>query len=229
MGFLIHVSKIGCVNIPCMDSHYPRPVSCFHPHQMPAVSPGFIRWYTYLLYPTMPLWHCSALGATRAAKRLCPSAGSPFLYCPRLSRNPKVFGLGTTAEIRTDTILHITSIDQGSDSRIWQAEIQFVETVVSFFTLAQRNPRRGFPSADVKDIDSKTCCFNKMKRATLATWQRHAPRSQLLNFSGSSLNLTKCKSSQAKTFLIHWTATIIVVAGEKLFSKGLWHRLRPPA
>ena len=27
----------------------------------------------------------------------------------------------------------------------------------------------------------------------------------------------------------HWTATIIVIAGEKLFSKRLWHRLRPPA
>ena len=27
----------------------------------------------------------------------------------------------------------------------------------------------------------------------------------------------------------HWTATIIVIAGEKLFSKRVWHRLRPPA
>ena len=27
----------------------------------------------------------------------------------------------------------------------------------------------------------------------------------------------------------HWTAIIIVIAGEKLFSKRVWHRLRPPA
>ena len=49
--------------------------------------------------------------------------------------------------------------------------IQCVETVVSFFTLAQKYPRTGFPSADVKDIDelrnllfqqNKTCYVRNM-------------------------------------------------------------------
>ena len=67
----------------------------------------------------MPL--ATALNLTRAAKRLFPSAGSPFPSCPLLSRDPGVFCLGTTADIRTDPFQYsITSIDRHTGCRIWQ-------------------------------------------------------------------------------------------------------------
>ena len=78
------------------------------------------------------------------------------------------------------------------------------------------------------------------------SWQRHAPKSRLLNFKGTLKTGTwdeksreipcpsKLKEPEISNFnsskqIPYWTATIIVVAGEKLFSKRLWHRLRPPA
>ena len=42
-------------------------------------------------------------------------------------------------------------------------------------------------------------------------------------------NVNHNKLRHASFILIHWNATVILIAGEKLFWKRLWHRLRPPA
>ena len=87
-----HVSKIGCVNIPGTDSHYPYGFHVF----IPTSASSFTMFHPWIFPPTMPL------SLTRAAKRLLPSAGSRFLCVPALSRDPRAFCLGSTADIRTD-------------------------------------------------------------------------------------------------------------------------------
>ena len=67
---------------------------------VPAVSPCFIHGHSHLLCH----W-ATALSVTRAAKRLFPSAGSPFPSRPAVSHSPGAFCLGTTAGIRTDVVI----------------------------------------------------------------------------------------------------------------------------
>ena len=77
------------------------------------------------------------------------------------------------------------------------------------------------------------------------SWQRHAPKSRLLNFKGTLKTGTwdeksreipcpsKLKEPEISNFNSSKHATLncnyYCIAGEKLFSKRLWHRLRPPA
>ena len=103
---------------------------------MPAVSPCFIHAYSHLLCH----W-ATALNLTRAAKRLVPSAGSPFPSCPSVSRNPRVFRLGTTADIRTDPFQYnITSRHTGC--RIWQVGIKTCGNLCFILHIGSRGCQR---------------------------------------------------------------------------------------
>ena len=113
---VIHVSKIGCVNIPGTDSHYPYAFHVF----IPTSSSSFTMFHPWIFPPTMPLGHC--IEVICAAKRLCPSAGSPLLCVPFFSRDPRVFCLGSTADIGRGPFPYITSIDRRADCRIWRVE-----------------------------------------------------------------------------------------------------------
>ena len=113
------------------------------------------------------------------------------------------------------------------------------------FTLVHGYPRR-VPSANVKEKDelqNYCTCFNKM---CCVDRDRDTPQNHGSWISGElwrrepeMINPGKShahRSWKNLKFQIlihqnmpHWTATIIVIAGEKLFSKRLWHRLRPPA
>ena len=82
-------------------------------------------FHPWTLPPTVLCHWATALSVTRAAKRLFPSAGSPFPSRPFLSQDPGVFCLGTTADIRTGPFQHnITSIDRHTGCRIWQVVIK---------------------------------------------------------------------------------------------------------
>ena len=206
---MIHVSKIGCLNIPGMDSHYPRPISCFHAHQCQ-------RFHHVSSPDTAVLWAppVQPRGCAHQHHHFCPPFCNEIQRCfawePQLKFELTPFYISLQLiKIRT------AEFDKWwfnvwkplSHSSHWLRSIQ----------------EQDFPLRMSKTLtNSETYCFNKIKRATFATWQRHAPRSRLLNFSRNSLNLTKCKSSQAKTCHIRWTAAIVVIAGEKLFSKRLW-------
>ena len=80
---------------------------------------------------------------TRAAKRLFPSAGSPFPSCPAVSRDPRVFCLGTTADIRTGPFQHnITSIDRHTGCRIWQVVIKTCGNLCFILHIGSRGCQR---------------------------------------------------------------------------------------
>ena len=105
---------------------------------MPAVSPCFIHAYSHLLCH----W-ATALNLTRAAKRLVPSAGSPFPSCDAVSRDPRVFCLGTTADIRTGPFQHnITSIDRHTGCRIWQVGIKTCGNLCFILHIGSRGCQR---------------------------------------------------------------------------------------
>ena len=57
LAFVIHVSKIGCVNIPGTYSHYPY---AFHVLIATSAS-SFFMFHPWTLPPTMPLGHCIEL------------------------------------------------------------------------------------------------------------------------------------------------------------------------
>ena len=172
---MIHVSKIGCVNIPCMDSHYPRPVSCFHPHQCQQfhqVSSADIP--TYYTFPptisyTMPLWHCSALGPTREAKRLCPSSSLRFLCGPFF-------------------LAYSKGVLPGNHS--WHSNWPLPIYHISFQVINVRTAHCShclmvhivhIVSGNCKDMDELQ---NYLFQQNVLRWsqQRHAPKSRLLNF-----------------------------------------------
>ena len=140
MGSLIHVSKIGCVNIPCMDSHYPRPVSCVHPHQCQQfhqVSSADIPTYYILLChcDTAVLWAPPVEPRSVARHQVHDFCAAPlsreiqgcFAWEPQL-----------TFELTPSNTSHLISSDQHSH---WP-----------LFTWAHGYPRR-IPSANVKDKD----------------------------------------------------------------------------
>ena len=117
LGVVIHVSKIGSVNIPGTDSHYPYAFHVFIPTSASSFT-MFHRGDSYLLCN----W-ATALNLTRAAKRLFPSAGSPFPCCHSLSRDPRVCRLGATADIRTGPFQYNFNWSP-YDCRIWQVVIK---------------------------------------------------------------------------------------------------------
>ena len=134
LGFDSHVSKIGCVDIPGTDSHYPYAFHVF----IPTGASSRTMFHLWTFPPTCH-W-ATALNLTRAAKRLFPSAGSPFPCGPPVSQHPRVFCLGTTADIRTDPFPCITYMDRSTDCRILQVVIRTCGNrcfkSASFFTLA---------------------------------------------------------------------------------------------
>ena len=109
LGFMIHVSNIGCENIP--GTTIPTSFMFSFP-PMP-----FIHGYSHLLCHWV-----TALSLARAAKRLFPSAGSPLPSCHTLWHNPRVFCLGSTTDRWSDPFPYITSIDRRADCRIWRVE-----------------------------------------------------------------------------------------------------------
>ena len=105
---------------------------------VPAVSPCFIHGHSHLLCH----W-ATAFGLTRAANRLFPSAGSPLPSCPAVSRDPRVFCLGTTADIRTGPFQHsITSIDRHTGCRIWQVVIKTCGNLCFILHIGSRGCQR---------------------------------------------------------------------------------------
>ena len=204
---------------------------------VPAVSPCFIHGHSHLLCH----W-ATALSVTRAAKRLFPSAGSPFPSCPSLSHSPRVFGLGTTADIRTDPFQHnITSIDCHTGCRIWQVMIRTCGNLCFILHIGSRgchgwtlNPHvLTCFKQEVRYVDrDRDTPQNHGSWISRELWRRGP---EMIN-PGKSHARHAHRSWKNLKFQIlihqnmpHWTATIIVIAGEKLFSKRLWHRLRPPA
>ena len=203
---------------------------------VPAVSPCFIHGHSHLLCH----W-ATAFGLTRAANRLFPSAGSPLPSCPAVSRDPRVFCLGTTADIRTGPFQHsITSIDRHTGCRIWQVVIKTCGNLCFILHIGSRGcQRRG----RTLNPNALTCfkqevCYVDGDRDTPQNhgswisrelWRREP---EMIN-PGKSHAHRSWKNLKFQILIHqnmpHWTATIIVIAGEKLFSKRVWHRLRPPA
>ena len=90
-GFMSHVSKIGRqTSLVRTHMHYPGPFHVF----IPSNASSFTMFHPWI-FPHSP---------TRAAKRLFPSAGSQFMSCSPVSRDPRAFRLGSTADIRTDPV-----------------------------------------------------------------------------------------------------------------------------
>ena len=179
-------------------------------------------FHPWTLPPTVLCHWVTALSVTRAAKRLFPSAGSPFPSRPFLSRDPGVFCLGTTADVRTGPFQH-NIIDRHTGCRIWQVVIKTGGN--RCFILHIGSPgcqRHGWTlNPNVLTCFKQEVCYVDGDRDTP---QNH----------GSWISRELSWKNLIFQILIHqnmphWTATIIVIAGEKLFSKRLWHRLRPPA
>ena len=209
---------------------------------VPAVSRCFIHGHSHLLCH----W-ATAFGLTRAAKRLCPSAGSPLPSCPPVSRDPRVFRLGTTADIRTDPFQYnITSIDRHTGCRIWQVVFKTCGNLCFILHIGSRGCQRHGWTLNPNVLT----CFKQEVCLLRWWWQRHAPKSRLLNFRGtlktgtwddkSRENLMPAMPIEVERnlkfqILIHQNKChielqlFVVIAGEKLFSKRVWHRLRPPA
>ena len=146
---------------------------------VPAVSPCFIHGHSHLLCH----W-ATAFGLTRAANRLFPSAGSPLPSCPAVSRDPRVFCLGTTADIRTGPFQHsITSIDRHTGCRIWQVVIKTCGNLCFILHIGSRGCQRHGWTLNI----SKPYCLNmfQTRSALRWSWQRHAPKSRLLSFKGT--------------------------------------------
>ena len=144
----------------------------FHPWTLPP-SPTYIlcHWAT-------------AFGLTRAANRLFPSAGPPFLSRAPLLRYPKAFCLGTTADIRIDPFQYnITSIDRRTGCRIWQVVIKTCGNLCFILHIGSRGCQRHGWTLN----PSKPWCFNMFQTRSVLRWwwQRHAPKSRLLNFRGT--------------------------------------------
>ena len=144
---------------------------------VPAVSPCFIHGHSHLLCH----W-ATALSLTRAAKRLFPSAGSLFLYGPPLLRDPRAFRLRTTADIRTDPFQHnITSIDRHTGCRIWQVVFKTCGNLCFILHIGSRGCQRHGWTLNPNVLT----CFKQEVCLLRWWWQRHAPKSRLLNFKGT--------------------------------------------
>ena len=139
LAMVSHVSKIGRqTSLVRTHMHYPGP---FHV-SIPSNASSFTMFHPWI-FPPSP---------TRAAKRLFPS-GSQFLSCSPVSRDPRAFRLGSTADMRNA----LGSRETGEQDRnaislqliavrtaefdVWK---QCAESAVSFFSLAH---------TDVKDMD----------------------------------------------------------------------------
>ena len=129
-----------------------------------TISPCFIYGHSHLLCH----W-ATAFGLTRAANRLFPSAGSPLPSCPAVSRDPRVFRLGTTADIRTGPFQHnITSIDRHTGCRIWQVGIKTCGNLCFILHIGSRGcQRHGWTlNANVLTCFKQEVCYVDRDRDT---------------------------------------------------------------
>ena len=111
------------------------------------------------------------------------------------------------------------------------------------FTLVHGYPRRVPLQMSKTRMNSKITCFNKM---CCVDRDRDMPQNHGSWISGELWRREPEMRNPGKSHahrswknlkfqilshqnMPHWTAIIIVIAGEKLLSKRLWHRLRPPA
>ena len=134
--------------------------------------------------------------------------------------------------------IHMTSSDQHAHCKISEVVIECAETLVSLFTLARGHPRR-FPAGNVTECQRhEWLCYVDRDRdmpqnhgswVSRELWRREReirnPRKSHAQRSWKNLKFQILIHQN----MPHWTAAIIVIAGEKLLSKRLWHRLRPPA
>ena len=197
---------------------------------MPAVSPCFIHGYSHLLCH----W-ATALNLTRAAKRLFPSAGSPLPSCPPVSRDPRVFCLGTTAEIRTDPFpnipLKLIAVRTAEFDKWW---LKRVETSVSICFILHTGSHGCQRHGWTLHPHVSTCFKQEVRyiNRDRDTPQNHGSwisrelwrRESEMRKPGKSHAHWSWKNLQNvishKICHIHWTAAIIVIAGAKLFQNG---------
>ena len=234
LGFVIHISKIGCVNIPGTDSHYPYAFHVF----IPTSASSFTMFHPWTLPPTMPLGHC--IERHPCSQEAFPISRFAISVWPMLSRiDPRVFGLGTTADIRTDPFQHnITSIDCHTGCRIWQVMIRTCGNLCFILHIGSRgchgwtlNPHvLTCFKQEVRYVDrDRDTPQNHGSWISRELWRREREmRNPGKSHAHQSWKNLKFQISIHQN-MPHWTATIIVIAGEKLFSKRVWHRLRPPA
>ena len=182
-GFWLHESCVQnrTVDIPGTDSHaLSRPLSCFHSKQC--------QQFHHVSSMDIPTYY--AIGPLHWTSPVQPRGFSHqqvhhFRLAHPVSRNPRVFRLGTTADIRTDPFqYHIPlKLIASTDCRIWQVMIKTCRNLC--FNLFHSSHWLTWVSKTW--MNSTSSCFNmfQTRSALRWSWQRHAPKSRLLNFKGT--------------------------------------------
>ena len=213
-------------------------LSCFHSHQCQQFH--HVSSMDTPTYSTLPLGHCIRTSPVQPTGFFHQQVHH-FRLAPLLSRDPGVFCLGTTADIRTDPFQYsITSIDRHTGCRIWQVVFKTCGNLCFILHIGSRGCQR---HGRTLNLNALTCfkqevCYVDGDRDTPQNhgswisrelWRREP---EMIN-PGKSHAHRSWKNLKFQILIHqnmpHWTATIIVIAGEKLLSKRLWHRLRPPA
>ena len=87
LGFVIHVSKIGCVNIPGTDSHYPYAFHVF----IPTSASSFTMFHPWTLPPTVLCHWATAFEPHPCSQQAFSISRFTTSVLPRLSReSPRV-------------------------------------------------------------------------------------------------------------------------------------------